>query len=257
MFGLQKSKNKVGLLLGLAGLSVAIAFVAAWATGLVRVSLPGFVGPPQPSRPEEISEETATDLTDQERRLLKGLSGEEKKRQIRKLRDAPRASAPADVAGGGARGWPPRTRRQWDLAHRSAPELNPRPRRAHRRSSATRPDVPVPPVDGTLDPVALRKVVGRQGRSRGLLGAEHRPITEEIRIEFLVTVRPTGSVSEVVLRELAVQAGDVLGLHRRQDQRLEVPCVRWRGGSGAPALRAYAGLIGPVFSRPGTGCGSR
>jgi hypothetical protein len=180
---------------------VAIAFVAAWATGLVRVSLPGFVGPPQPSRPEEISEETATDLTDQERRLLKGLSGEEKKRQIRKLRDAPRASAPADAPeaerAGGPRGRDDNGTLPIDLRPSSIPDRD-EPIVAQ---APPAPDVPVPPVDGTLDPVALRKVVGENKAAvEGCFKRERRPITEEIRIEFLVTVRPTGSVSEVVLK---------------------------------------------------------
>lgn len=199
--GLQKSKNKAGLLLGLAGLSVVIAFIAAWATGLVRVSLPGFVGPPQPSRPEEVSEETATDLSDQERRMLKGLSGEEKKRQMRRLQDAPRASASADAPeaerGGGPRGRDDNGTLPIDLRPSSIPDRD-EPIGAQ---APPAPDVPVPPVDGTLDPVALRKVVGESKAAvEGCFKRERRPITEEIRIEFLVTVRPTGSVSEVVLK---------------------------------------------------------
>ena len=222
--GLQKSKNKVGLVVGLAGLSLAALFVAAWAAGYVRVSVPWIMSAPEPSRAQEPSEETAADLSEQERRVLKGLSGEEQRRRTRRPHDLSRSMASSQGAeaerAAGSRGHDDNAGQEIDLRPGTLPERSDPIGAAEARTE----QLPVPPVDGTLDPASLRKVV-RENKAavEGCFRRERRPITEEVRIEFLVTVQPSGSVSQVLLKTPELKQASFAGCIAERIQDWKFP----------------------------------
>lgn len=221
--GLQKSKNKAGLVVGLVGLSLTTLFVAAWAAGYVRVSVPWIMSAPEPSRAQERSEETTADLSERERRVLKGLSGEDPKRRPRRVQDprAVTAGLPLEPEHTlGSRGLDDNGRLPIDLRPGAVPERA-EPIGEREPSSQL---APIPPVDGTLDAASLRKVVRENKVAvEGCFRRERRPITEQVRIEFLVTVQPSGAVSQVLLKTPELKQSSFAGCIAERIQDWKFP----------------------------------
>lgn len=96
----QKSRDRLGVLIGFAAAVLLVGFFGLWGTGVIAISIPG-LGNPFDRGKAQVDEELAEDaeLTELELRMLEGLKGQARRRAAGKIVQQ-RKKAPAKGAGG-------------------------------------------------------------------------------------------------------------------------------------------------------------
>ncbi len=206
----QKSKNRAGVIGGAAIAAIVFSFVGAWAAGWIQISIPGIGNPFQNTRAEEpVEDEGTADLSAEEKKLLEGLSGAEKKAQIKKVRSRrkPVASAGAkieyadnDLPGSGAAGSRGHDEGAGTVGIDIEKGGGAGPSGAVGDHSLPTSDPTMPVVEtGKLDEKALRQVINENKTAVATCYQRELKGNQDLkgRLDFLVTVSPTGSVSRV------------------------------------------------------------
>lgn len=212
----QKSKQKLGMLVGVGAAVAVLAFFALWAGGVIEVTLPGIGNPFARTTPQE-EEETITERElspDEERQLKEALGrGEQQKVALERLRRKRKArpSGPGlpgdyvqDEAGSGAAGT-----RGGAVAERgvsideqikSGSPLE-KPESDRNVPQADVRDVPRPET-GQLDAATIRQVIqdGRAAVSSCYQTALKGNDNLKGKLEFIVTVQPSGEVSKAAVQ---------------------------------------------------------
>lgn len=206
----QKSKNRAGVIGGAAIAALLFSFVGAWAAGWIQISIPGIGNPFQNMRAEEpVEDEGTADLSAEEKKLLEGLSGAEKKAQIKKVRSRRKPVASAgtkieyadnDLPGSGAAGSRGHDEGAGTVGIDIEKGGGAGPSGAVGDHSLPTSDPTLPAIEtGKLDEKALRQVINENKTAVATCYQRELKGNQDLkgRLDFLVTVSPTGSVSRV------------------------------------------------------------
>lgn len=224
----QKSKNKVGLFAGIGAAVLVLAFIGLWAAGVINISLPGIGNPFASSKVSDEYAVTEKELTEEEKKqleaaLAKGTRKKDALAQISKKRkgkaarpkgpglpgdyvdDAPEERAAGTRGGGDAQRV---TIGDDELSGRSAPM------KTETELNLPNADVSqVQPADmEKLDAATIRRVIQDGRTAVSSCYAQQLRADQDLKgkLEFLVTVQPTGEVSRATVSTAAFK-GTALG----------------------------------------------
>lgn len=222
----QRSRNKLGLVAGGVGVLAVVAFVGAWASGVIAISIPG-IGNPFHNAHAKAAEEEFEDLGPEDPTQFKGLDGEQQraaraaaaKRRAAARKSTGSPTSPggdyiADNTSSGGTGGPRGDNEVGsvaigtELGAGGAPGAIPEP-------VLPRSDVQLPTLEtgGSLSEAQIADVINSRKKSvmicydQSLRGAR-----DDLRgkLEIAVTIEPTGSVSKATV-ETSQFKGSKLG----------------------------------------------
>ena len=215
----RKSRNILGVVAGLAVVLALAGFVAAWATGVVKVEIPGIGNPFQAATHARFEAEAGGEVEEDVDKLKEQLAGDPRGRRSRgtkrrpRRRDAPGSDFVSDRPEEGAL-----TSRGADDAPTyevGAPKTGGGLGGVH-VGDAQLPNSGVediqPVEQRTLDESAIAHVVRQRRKSVSICYEQSLRGREDLRgkLEFAVTIRPSGAVSRVKVKTVAFR-GSRLG----------------------------------------------
>ena len=213
------SRNRLALVAGLALLSGLAVFFAAWATGFVEVEIPGIGNPFQTGSDTHVETEGGGEVDEDVDELKKQLAGDTKRRRSRGVR---RRARRRDAANGDFVTDDPEESKLTSRGADDAPTYEvDAPGTGGGLGGANVGDAQLPesgvenmpPVEKrTLDEGAIARVVRARRKSVSICYEQSLRGQEDLRgkLEFAVTIQPSGRVSRVKVQTVAFR-GSRLG----------------------------------------------
>jgi hypothetical protein len=213
----QKSRNRMGVMLGLGAAVIVMTFFGLWGAGIINISIPGLGNPFAGSKGAEVKEVVLEDseLTEEERKMLESLKGEARRKFRRTLADRRRPAARRPRTGGGGvgdleyvkdgadgSGGPRGTRgggaQGVDIDLETGGGIGEADLTEAQLPSANVNDIPLPET-GRLDAKMITQIVTANRKAIEICYQRALKGNQQIggKVEFSVTVQPSGSVDKV------------------------------------------------------------
>lgn len=232
----QKSKNRMAMLLGLIMVLGLLGFIGAWAQGIIEIKIPGIGNPfakSETAKTDELADLDTSGVEDIDalKKQLDGVKDPNRRRAIvRETRRKQRRVVPSEPTAGleipgdyvddsESAGSDGVARRRGDRVDDIQYETNIGTGGGAKSMNVGDSNLPgsgienVPPPDQkTLDQAAIARVINARKKSVSICYEQSLRGREDLRgkLEFLVTVQPSGEVSRVAVETTAFK-GSKLG----------------------------------------------